>query len=244
MGLLSRVGIGSATVDTILETDRVQPGDAIDAHVEIEGGSEEQEVDDLEIGVATAYQVPTDDDDFTYKTAQLSETELTDGFTIEPDEQRTLDIPPIEIPETTPPTIDQTSVWVQTGLDIDWSVDPTDEDHLTVEPGPYTDALLSAIENLGLSMEMADNVKSGFGPGQFAQFFEYENYGTAPWSNLDDIEFFVAPRGDHLTVEVDVESRNTSLLERSEQRTNFRVDSRNADAVESTVRSVIDSNVK
>lgn len=244
MGLLSRVGIGSATVDTILETDRVQPGDAIDAHVAIEGGSEQQAVDDLEIGVATAYQVPTDDDDFTYETAEISETELTDGFTIEPDEERTLDIPPIEIPVTTPPTMDQTSVWIQTGLDIDWSVDPTDEDHLAVDPGPYTDALLTAIENLGLSMEMADNVKSSFGPGEFAQFFEYENYGNAPWSNLDDIEFFVAPHGDHLTVEVDVESRNTSLFERSEQRTKFRVDSSAPDTVESTVRSAIEENVK
>lgn len=243
MGFLSRVGIGSATVDTILETDRVQPGDSIDAHVEIEGGSDEQEVDDLEIGVATEYQVPTEDG-FTYETAEISETELTDGFTIQPDEERTLDIPPIEIPETTPPTIDQTSVWVQTGLDIDWSVDPTDQDYLTVEPGPYTDALLTAIENLGLTLEMADNVQSSFGSGPHAQFFEYENHGGAEWHNLDDIEFFVAPGGGHLDVEVEVESQNTSLFERDEERTRFTVDSTDPDIVASTVRSVIDENVK
>jgi len=242
MGFLSRVGIGSATVDTILETETVQPGDSIDAHVELEGGSDDQAVDDLEIGVATKYQIPSDDG-VRYSTAKLSETELTDGFTIEAGEERTMEIPPIDIPITTPATTSQTSVWVQTGLDIDWSVDPSDEDHLTVEEGPYLHALLEAIENLGLSLEMADNVKSRFGPHTFAQFYEYENYGGSEWHNLDDIEFFVAPGENQLAVQVDVESNRSSLFSSDEQRAEFTVSTTDVSSVESTVHSVIDQNV-
>jgi sporulation-control protein len=244
MGFLSRVGIGSATVDTILETDTVQPGDTIDAHVEIEGGSDEQEVDELELAVATAYQVPSDSDEPTYDTAEISEMELTSGFTIEPGVDRTLDVPPIEVPHTTPATISQTEVWVQTGLEIDWSVDPTDEDQLTVEPGPYLATLLEAIENLGLQLEFADTSQSAFGPHEFAQFFEYEDYGGTEWGNLDDIEFYVAPAEDHLTVQGSVESASTGLFEGDEQRTEFTVSSTDVSKVESAVRSVINENVK
>jgi len=244
MGFLSRVGIGSATVDTILETDTVQPGDSIEAHVEIEGGSDEQEVDELELAVATAYQVPTDGDDTTYRTAEISEMELTSGFTIEPEVERTMDIPPIEIPFTTPATISQTDVWIQTGLEIDWSVDPTDEDQLTVEPGPYLQTLLDAIEAIGLQLDSADNVQSSFGPHEFAQFFEYEDYGGTEWGNLDDIEFYVAPAGDHLRVQGSVESASTGLFTSDEERTEFTVTSTDVDEVESMVRSVIDENIK
>jgi sporulation-control protein len=243
MGILSRVGIGSATVDTILERDTVQPGDSIDAHIEIEGGSDDQEVEELELAVATAYQVPDGDDDVSYRTAEISEMELTDGFTIEAGEERTMDVPPIEIPVTTPATIDQTQVWIQTGLEIDWSVDPTDEDHLQVEPGPYLDALLEAIEDLGFRFEMADNVRSSFGPHEFAQFFEYEDYGGTPWNGLDDIEFFVSPAADHLDVQVDVEASGLSLFGSDEQRAQFTVTSTDPETVEATVRSVIDENL-
>lgn len=244
MGVLSRIGIGSATVDTILETETVRPGDSIEAHVEIEGGSDEQEVAELELAVATRYQIPSEEDSVSYGTAELSEMELTSGFTIEPDTDRTMDVPPIEIPYTTPATISQTEVWVQTGLEIDWSVDPTDEDHLQVEPGPYLAALLEAIENLGLTLEFADCVQSSFGPHEFAQFFEYENYGGSQWGNLDDIEFFVAPAADHLSVQVDVESARTGLFSSDEQRAGFTVTSTDPAEVQPQVQSVIDENVQ
>jgi sporulation-control protein len=243
MGLLSRVGIGSATVDTILERDTVRPGESVEAHIEIEGGSDDQDVEELELAVATAYQVPDGDDDVSYRTAEISEMELTDGFTIEAGEERTMDVPPIEIPVTTPATIDRTRVWIRTGLEIDWSVDPTDEDRLNVEPGPYLAALLEAIEDLGFRFEMADNVRSSFGPHEFAQFFEYEEYGGTEWDGLDDIEFFAAPAEDHLSVQVDVEASGFSLFGGDEQRATFTVRSTDPSEVQSTVRSVIDENL-
>jgi sporulation-control protein len=241
MGFLSRIGVGSATVDTILETDTVEPGDRIDAHVEIEGGEDDQEVDELELAVTTEYQVPADDD-YTYETAELDEMEL-DGFRIDAGEEWTMDVPPIDIPATTPATVSQTSVWVQTTLEIDWAADPTDRDELTVNPGPHLDALLTAIENLGLVLDFADNAQSRFGPHPFAQFFEYENYGEAPWENLDDIEFFVAPARDHLEVQVDVERTSSGLFSSDESRAQFTVTSTDPAEVQSTVRSVIDSNL-
>jgi len=238
MGFLSRIGVGSATVDTVLATDTVQPGDTVEAHVDIEGGDDEQVVEELELAVETEYQVPTDDG-HRYETAEIGETEL-DGFTIEPGDERTIDVPPVEVPETTPATIDRTSVWVGTALEIDWAVDPTDRDELTVRPGPHLDALVTALEDLGLVLEVADSVKSSFGPHEFAQFFEYENHGGAPWTDLDDVEFFVVSRGDRLEVSFTVESTDRSLLGRDESRTRFTVTDTDPDAVRAQVRSAID----
>lgn len=253
MGFLSRIGVGAATVDTILATDTVRPGESIDAHVEIEGGNDDQEVEELELAVATRYQIPTDEGT-AYETAEIAETELTEGFTIEAGTERTMDVPPIDIPVTTPATISQTEVWIQTGLEIDWSADPTDEDHLTVEPGPYLDALLTAVEGLGLDLEYADNTDTeflrweggagtGFGTHEFVQFFEYENHGGAVWSDLDDIEFYVAPAADHLDVQIEVESTGGGLLDSGERDTSFTVTSTDPDEVATTVRSVVDDNL-
>lgn len=242
MGLFSRIGVGAASVDAILETETVRPGDTVGAHVEIEGGNDEQEVDELEMAVVVRYQIPTEEDGVQYTTEEIAETEL-DGFTIHPDTDRTIDVPPIEVPTTTPATIDQTEVWVETTLEIDWSKDPTDRDDLTVEPGPYLDALLAAVENLGFQLEFADADRSRMGPHDFAQFFEYEDYGRTPWDGLDDLEFHVAPARDHLDVRMTVEASGHSLFGSDESGVSFTVESTDPAEVEETLRSVIDRNL-
>jgi sporulation-control protein len=242
MGILSRIGVGSATVDAILETETVRPGDTIDAHVEIEGGNDEQEVDELELAVVVQYQVPTEEDGVSYVTEEIAETELA-GFTIHPDTDRRIDVPPIEVPPTAPATIDQTDVWIETTLEIDWSTDPSDRDDIEVLPAAYLDALLTAVENLGLQLEYADATQSHFGPHDFAQFFEYEDYGGTPWHDLDDLEFSVVPGRDYLDVRMTIEESGRSFLGSDESGVEFTVDSTDPDEVEREVRSVVDRNL-
>lgn len=242
MGLLNRVGIGSATVDTILETDTVQPGGSVGAHVEIEGGSDDQEVDELELAVATEYRSESDEGP-DYVTTEIAEMELTEGFTIEAGEERTMEVPPIDIPIETPPTLGRTSVWIQTGLEIDWSVDPSDRDELRVEPDAYLAALLEAVEGLGFVRDGVDNVRSRFGPGEFAQAFEYEDRGRTPFSNLDDIEFQTARYPDRLEVALVVEAQRSGLLESDESRTTLTVDSTDVDAIQADLRTLVDQNL-
>ena len=60
MGLLNRIGIGSAEIDTILDTETVQPGDSVPARIEIEGGSDDQEVDEIDLAIVTRYEIETE----------------------------------------------------------------------------------------------------------------------------------------------------------------------------------------
>lgn len=241
MGLLNRIGIGSAEVDTILETETVQPGDSIPAHVEIKGGSDDQEVDDIELAVMTRYEVESDEG-ISYRNVAIRETELTNGFTIREGEERTVDAGEIRIPPSTPPTIGQTTVWVQTGLDIDWSVDPTDQDYLTVQPGPYYSALIEAVEDLGFRLSEAENTTApGFGSGDFAQELEYRpTRGSRYAGDLDEIELFPTRQGDALEVVVEVDKSGFGLLGSDESHHRITVTTTDVSRIKEQLRSRID----
>ncbi|WP_136689406.1 sporulation protein [Halorhabdus amylolytica] len=240
MGLLNRIGVGSAEVDTILETETVQPGDSISAHIEIEGGSDDQEVDEIELAVMTRYEVETDEGS-SYSTGKIMETTLAEEFTITAGEERTIDAGEIQIPESTPPTIGKTQAWIYTGLDIDWSVDPKDKDHLEVRPGPYLDGLVEAVENLGFSRSSVDNVKArSFGPGTFAQEFEYKPRSGPYSGKLDEIELFPVRQGDALTVVVEVDERGESMFGSDESQHRITVDTTDPAAIEQQLRDLID----
>jgi len=241
MGFLNRIGIGAAEVDTILETETVTPGDSIPAHIEIEGGSDDQEVDDIDLAVMTRYEVERDDTT-SYKNVAVHETELTNGFTIKEGESRTIDAGEISIPESVPPTIDKTQVWIQTGLDIDWSVDPTDQDYLTVEPGPYVSALIEAVESLGFRLSKAENTKgSTFGPHKFVQEFEYKPTHGSRYSNkLDEIELFPKRNGDSLDLIVEVDKKGSSIFGRDESHHKITITSTDPAEIKTHIRELID----
>lgn len=52
--VLASIGIGNATVDTVLPSTTVTPGESVDAEVRIEGGDAEQAVDRIELELETA----------------------------------------------------------------------------------------------------------------------------------------------------------------------------------------------
>jgi sporulation-control protein len=244
MGLLNKIGIGSAEVDTILETETVQPGDSVPAHIEIEGGSDDQEVDDIELAVMTRYEIETDDGT-SHRNVAIHETELTNGFTIESGEQRKIDAGEVHIPPTAPPTIGKTKVWIQTGLDIDWSVDPTDQDYLSVQPGPYVSAMMEAVENLGFTLSVVENVKaSGFGSSGFVQEFEYKpSHGCRYANDLDEIELFPTHQGDSLDVTVEVDKRRSSLFESDESHHQMTITATDATQISNQISRLIDQQV-
>lgn len=90
--VLSSIGIGSATVDTILPRTELHPGDTV---------------------------------------------EIPGSFTLAPEESRTARTD-VTLPPWTPITRGDQAVWLRTVLDIEWAVDPSDEDAIDVVPGPTT----------------------------------------------------------------------------------------------------------
>jgi sporulation-control protein len=240
MSFLTRIGIGSATVDLIPERTRVRPGDRVDAVLEIRGGASRQVVDDIEIALVTEYTVRTDDGGY-QETCALWETEFTDGFTIEPDADRTIEAPPLQVPESTPLTMGKTRVWLQTGLDIDWALDPSDEDALDVQPGGRTQALLDALEALQFCLRSVRNEKTitDSGPHPFVQKFAYDVGGGPFDGRLDAVTVMPLQTDGRLHVSIEVDRSGIEVFDLDEQYRRTQIESDAPDEVREQVEGLL-----
>jgi sporulation-control protein len=241
MSLLSRIGIGAATVDFVPRHTTVQPGGYLDAHIEVRGGSAQQHVDEIEVAVMTQYLVEGDEEHWRHHA--LRQTELTGGFTIEPEAEETFEAPPLEIPHETPVTIGSAEVWIQTGLDIDWSRDPQDRDHLDVEPTPPLQALFDAVEGLGFRLQSAGNKKAHRGAPTYPliQEFEYRPAGGPYADELDELELYPYHEGDLLRVGFQVDRSGIGIFGSDESYNDLTLDTDDSAEAEQQLRAAIDS---
>ncbi|WP_435065715.1 sporulation protein [Halobaculum sp. EA56] len=237
--VLASVGIGNASVDTVLDSTTVRPGETVGARVEVAGSDAEQEVGRIELELETRYR--TDDG---YREADIARYTLTDGFTVEPGQERTVPTE-IEIPYETPLTRGRTEVWVETELDISMAVDPEDRDPLTVEPTPRMSALFDAAEALGLSLHTAECEADPHGRyfgSPFVQEFEFRPHGGPFAGDLDELELVARDGPESLTAFVEVDRRGgllSEMAETDESRARFTVDSTDPDEVADDLRDVI-----
>lgn len=238
--LLSSVGIGSAEVDTILPTDTVSPGESLEATVEIEGGSSEQSVEQIYFAIVTKYRTEEG-----YSSGTVDRFKLAEDFTIAPDEQRTEAVT-IDVPYRTPLTMGGTDVWIKTGLDIDWAIDPKDKDYVEVRPDERLRALLDAVEELGFSFHTADVMSAshgGFTAQSFVQELEFRPHGGPFSGRVDEIELVPTFDADGVEVVVEVDKRGGLFEEMGdwdESKTSIRFDHADGDRLTEQLRSAID----
>jgi sporulation-control protein len=215
MSLFSRVGIGAATVDLVLDTTAVAPGGKIGAHVAVTGGRAEQTVDAVQVALLTHYRTRSGGSrDTAWVPYALWTRTLTDGFTIAAEVEETFDVPPLEIPATTPVSMGYAKVWLQTGLDIDWSLDPQDQDILKVIPGDRLQALLDAAEQLQLDLRTVETLETpaAFGPHPFVQTFVHRATDGPYADALRTVELSAVPGAGGLRVGVERDRRDAPPL--------------------------------
>ena len=209
--VLASIGIGSATVDTILPSASVTPGETVDAEVHIRGGDAEQDVGRIRFELETRYATEEG-----YAEADISRFTLAESLTIRPDQEETRDVE-IEIPYRTPVTLGNVDVWVETELDIDWAVDPEDKDYLDVQPTPRLQAVFDAVDELGFSFRTAECEADPYGRyagGQrFVQEFEFRAQAGPFRGSIDELELIAIPGAEELELFVEVDRRGGLLSE-------------------------------
>ncbi|WP_336339314.1 sporulation protein [Haloarcula brevis] len=239
-GVLSRIGIGSATVDTILPTDTVRAGDSVRAEVHVEGGTTDQEVDAVYFALETEYK-----SDEGSKDAIIDQWQLTEPFTIEAGEERRFETT-IDVPRETPVTTRSTAVEIETGLDISMAVDPGDADYVEVEPTRRTQAVFDALASLGFSLHAsscAATAGSLFTTSTtFVQEFEFRPENGEFAGEVDEVEVVPVFGDDGLAVYVEVD-RSAGLLsevtDADERHTKLTVDAADPEAVEPRLAAAI-----
>ncbi|WP_135303214.1 sporulation protein [Haloarcula amylovorans] len=238
--VLSRIGIGSARVDTILPSSTVCAGDSVDAEVHVEGGSTDQDIDAIYFALETEYRTEEG-----YADAIVDKWRLTDPFTIEADDERRFETT-IDVPRRTPVTVGSVSVEIETGLDISMAVDPEDEDRIEVRPTERLQAVFDALENLGFSLRSSScqarpgNIFST--SARFVQEFEFRPQHGEFSGEVDEVEIIPVYDDGGLTVHMEVDRRGGLLSEAmdvDERHTSFTVQNDDPSAVEQPLADAI-----
>lgn len=197
--VLSSIGIGAASVDTILPRTELHPGEQVEADVEMIGGDSTQEID----GIYFSLEAQVDGE-----TVVLDEFDVADSFTLEPDEEQTISTT-FQLPYWTPITRGGPTVSLKTGLDIDWAVDPTDEDALEVVPDEFVTALFDAVEEMGFVYDHVGIEESPWLDRQpFVQEFQFVPRSGDHVGSLDELTVMCVPRGDDMRVFVEIDKND------------------------------------
>ncbi|WP_076589343.1 sporulation protein [Vibrio ostreicida] len=158
------LGFGAAKVDTVLENMPIVQGSTLCGVVHIEGGEVEQQIDAIHLKLCTRAKVESDSG-IRYQTFVLGALQVVEPFVINPQENKSFDFE-LGLDDETPITLlskrnNQTKVWIETVLDIGFSVDPNDRDLVHVEALPVVQKVISGIEHAGFTMIKSD-VEKGF----------------------------------------------------------------------------------
>jgi len=237
--VLSSIGVGSATVDTVLPSGEVQPGETVDASVELTGGDSTQSID----GIYFALKARVDGLEGTDERV-LAEPSLDRSITLSPDDERSVPVE-LEVPPWTPLSRGDAEVWLETGLDIAWARDPSDEDRLRVVPCPITEALFEAIAQLGFEYHHATIVDTPYIDGRpFAQVFDFRPTDDDLATRVDKLDVTIMPREADLRTFLEVVRRDRVAdaydLALNEQETSITFDRADPGMLRRRIRNEID----
>lgn len=164
MGLLSRLGIGAATVEPALHAPRIVAGDSVPIRVTVRGGSGGQHADELSVRLVT--EAATGDGGTELVT--IAESRLATDLRVDPETDcefaGELDVP-VWAPATGVGSDGGTEVVLAATLAMDWSREPTGRTAVEVDPAPRLDRSLAALAELGIQVDRSRPVvSSAHGP--------------------------------------------------------------------------------
>lgn len=207
--LLASLGAGGASVETVLTEVNVVPGGVVQGEVRIQGGSVNQNIEGLSVGLQARVEVEGQDSEYKQ---DIVFTKMPLGGAFELQAGAVHAVPfGLEIPWETPvTTIDgQTlrgmNIGVTTELSIARAVDSTDLDPINVHPLPAQKAILDAFIQLGFRFKNADMERGHIrGTRQKLPFYqEIEFFPPQQYRGINQVELsFVA---DEHTMDVVLE---------------------------------------
>ncbi len=219
--VLASVGIGGAKVDTVVLAADVQPGGVLPIEVVIEGGAVSQDISGLNLALMTRIKAEVDDE-VVLQNHVLQSWQLAHAFEIAAGDRRVIPMQ-LEIHPETPLTAlacgdNRSTVWLQTGLEIDLALDADDIDPINVVPTPGMMDVLVAAERCGLQLVKTD-VESGQvnAPGFRSTLGCYQELEYRPqgWlTSLNEVELTLLPQPGvtHVLAEVDRMMRGDAYI--------------------------------
>jgi len=196
---LRRLGIGGAEIDAVLHSARAEPGGLLSGTLHIRGGEAGQTASRAVLELVARVlrkagdsEVPADE--------VIARAELAGPIAL----GQTHALPfRIELPAHTPVTSlgGRNFVWLRSGLDVPWAVDPSDQDQLEVLPNTAQANVIEAMHDLGFRLYRVDiEPRSSWFGRKWVQEFEFRPASRGRL-RYDEVEIvFEAQHGAQLEV--------------------------------------------
>ncbi len=211
--LLASIGIGNATVDTILLTETLLPGNPFHCEIRIQGGDVEQTLSGIDLCLMTKLFVEVEDGEHRENLC-LAQWRIQEAVTLAANEKRIIPFHgtlPFETPIThLPLSRHDTQVWLATDLNIDMGIDASDIDVLRIEPTAVMQQVIKSVESQGFVLKKADVEKGFLNGGHFQSRsggYQELEFVPAGWgfSRLQEVEVSFVPEAHctHVFIELD-----------------------------------------
>ncbi|KUM89720.1 sporulation protein [Streptomyces pseudovenezuelae] len=227
--LLASLGAGGASVETVLTEVNVVPGGVVQGEVRIQGGSVDQEIEGLSVGLQARVEVESGDQEYK-QDIEFTKVSLGGAFTLQANAVHTVPFG-LEIPWETPVTMIDgqalrgMNVGVTTELAIARAVDSGDLDPVNVHPLPAQKAILDAFMQLGFRFKNADLERGHIrGTRQQLPFYqEIEFFPPQQYRGLNQVELSFVADGNAMDVVLEMDKKPGLFSEGSDTFRSFQV---------------------
>ncbi|MFJ2556404.1 MULTISPECIES: sporulation protein [unclassified Streptomyces] len=227
--LLASLGAGGATVETELTESNVVPGGVVQGEVRLEGGSVNQRIQGLSVGLQARVEVEGNDQE-TKQNIEFTRQSIGGAFEVEAGAVHVVPFG-LEIPWETPvTTIDgqplrNMNIGVTTELDIARALDNSDLDPINVHPLPAQQAILDAFIHLGFRFKSADMEKGHIrGTRQRLPFYqEIEFFAPQQYRGLNQVELTFVADDREMDVILEMDKKPGLFTEGSDSFRSFQV---------------------
>lgn len=207
--MLGAFGVGAPSVDTVLSTPRLRPGDTMTGEVRLRGGEFDAAVEHVTLALVARAEAEAGDDERT-GLAELLRVQVSGPFTLAEGEDRTIPFAfelPWEAPisEVRGQPLTGMALGVRTELAIAKAVDKGDLDPISVEPLPSQERVMEAFLQLGFAFKSADlEMGQIYGTHQELPCYqEIEFYGPPGAIAEAELTFVADPDGMDIVIEAD-----------------------------------------
>ncbi|MFI6289811.1 sporulation protein [Streptomyces sp. NPDC051018] len=227
--LLASLGAGGASVETVLTEDNVVPGGVVRGEVRIEGGSVDQQIEGLTIGLQARVEVESGDQEVK-QDIDFVEQRLGGAFEVKAGAVHVVPFG-LEIPWETPVTsiagqqLRGMNIGVTTQLEIARAVDSGDLDPVHVHPLPAQQAILDAFIQLGFRFKSADMERGHIrGTRQRLPFYqEIEFFPPQQYRGLNQVELTFVADDREMDVVLEMDKKPGLFSEGSDSYKAFKV---------------------
>ncbi|MCM3079331.1 sporulation protein [Brevibacillus invocatus] len=193
--IMAKMGIGAARIDLRLDRPGYRMGETATGVIRIEGGNVEQRIIDLRVNLLMKVSVRGQD-----VIKQVESFPVKSQFTVQP-KPTVQEIPfSFALPDGLAISTPSVQYNLQTKLDVEMAVDPTDMDLITILPPEPVDRVLQALERNHFRQKPQSGRLTPY--GQEFSFFPGADLGV-PLKELEVI-FFVTPEELRLLIELDL----------------------------------------